>query len=39
MAFWPDAWPAYRFPVGIGGQPGPIATFLELGAVQIYQGS
>jgi hypothetical protein len=29
----------YRFPVGIGGQPGPIATFLELGAVQIYQGS
>jgi len=29
----------YRFPVGVGGQPGPIATFLELGPVQIYQGS
>lgn len=29
----------YRFPVGIGGQPGPIATFLELGAIQIYQGN
>ncbi len=29
----------YRFPVGIGGHPGPIATFLELGAIQIYQGS
>jgi hypothetical protein len=29
----------YKFPVGIGGQPGPIATFLELGVVQIYKGS
>jgi hypothetical protein len=29
----------YQFPVGVGGQPGPIATFLELGAVQIYDGT
>jgi hypothetical protein len=29
----------YKFPVGLGGHPGPIATFLELGVVQIYQGS
>ena len=29
----------YRFPVGVGGQPGPIATFLELGVVQIYDGA
>ena len=29
----------YRFPVGAGGQPGPIATFLELGPVQIYDAS
>jgi hypothetical protein len=29
----------YKFPVGVGGHPGPIATFLELGVVQIYQGS
>jgi hypothetical protein len=29
----------YRFPPSAGGNPGPIATFLELGVVQIYQGS
>ena len=29
----------YRFPPAAGGNPGPIATFLELGVVQIYQGS
>jgi hypothetical protein len=29
----------YRFPPAAGGTPGPIATFLELGVVQIYQGS
>jgi hypothetical protein len=29
----------YRFPPAAGGHPGPIATFLELGVVQIYQAS
>jgi len=29
----------YQFPVGAGGQPGPIATFLELGPIQVYDAS